>query len=147
VGQDVFVAVARNIGSFRLDRKGDTFRGWLYTITRNKLRDRAATLGAIATGGSDARDRLLAVPEKERANVDSDLQANENCSIYVRALEMVRSEFLVQTWDAFWKVAVDGRIPSDVAADMGVSVNVVYLAKSRVLRRLREEFATLIDGM
>jgi RNA polymerase sigma-70 factor (ECF subfamily) len=57
----------------------------------------------------------------------------------------VRSEFESHTWDAFWQVAVGGRAPADVAVTLRISVNAVYLAKSRVLKRLREEFAALIE--
>jgi RNA polymerase sigma-70 factor (ECF subfamily) len=62
-----------------------------------------------------------------------------------RALECVRGEFEPRTWQAFWRAFVDGHAPADIAADLGLTVNAVYLAKSRILRRLREEFAALID--
>jgi RNA polymerase sigma-70 factor (ECF subfamily) len=57
----------------------------------------------------------------------------------------VRDDFEPRTWDAFWRVTIDGQSPADVAADLGVSANVVYLARSRVLRRLADQFAELID--
>ncbi len=62
-----------------------------------------------------------------------------------RALELIRSEFESRTWDAFWGVAVGGGKPADVAADLEMTVAAVYMAKSRVLRRLREEFTELLD--
>ena len=58
--------------------------------------------------------------------------------LYRRAVEQVRAEFETRTWDAFWQVVVDDRAPAVVAAALGLSVNAVYLARSRVLRRLRE---------
>jgi RNA polymerase sigma-70 factor, ECF subfamily len=148
VGQEVFAAVARAIQGFRHDRKGDTFRGWLYVITRNKLRDRSIPPGGAGAGGSDAQRRLaeICAEEAEPAMPPSDaIEADEQKALYRRATEMVRSEFETRTWDAFWRVFVDGDSAADVASDLGVSVNSVYLAKSRVLRRLREEFAALID--
>jgi RNA polymerase sigma-70 factor (ECF subfamily) len=60
-------------------------------------------------------------------------------------LALLQQDFEERTWRAFWGVVIDGRDPKAVALDLGVSVNVVYLAKSRVLARLRQEFAGLLD--
>ena len=148
VGQDVFAAVARGIDGFRRDRAGDTFRGWLYVITRNKLRDRAASPGAVGTGGSDAQRRLAELPAEQPdetgATADAE-EVNARKALCRRAIECVRGEFEPRTWQAFWRAFVDGHAPADVASDLGVTVNSVYLAKSRILRRLREEFASLCD--
>src|SRR5262249_13628327 len=148
VGQEVFAAVARGIDTFRHDREGDTFRGWLFTITRNKLRDRSAPPGGVGAGGSDAQQRLadLAVePPEDTPFTPTCDEPNERKLLCRRAIEIVRVEFEVRTWEAFWFSFVDGRAPADVAADLGLSVNAVYLARSRILQRLREEFAALID--
>ncbi len=66
-------------------------------------------------------------------------------SLYQRALELIQGEVQEKTWQAFWHVAVDDRTPADVAAELDMTVNSVYLAKSRVLRRLREELGDLFD--
>src|SRR5207253_3239494 len=65
--QDVFRAVSGAIGRFRRDRPADTFRGWLWSIARNKLRDhfRDREKRPVATGGSEAHARLTQVPEDE----------------------------------------------------------------------------------
>ncbi len=55
-----------------------------------------------------------------------------------RALDQVRAEFEDRSWQAFWRVAVDGRRAADVAAELKISVNAVYVARSRILRRLRD---------
>jgi RNA polymerase sigma-70 factor (ECF subfamily) len=68
-----------------------------------------------------------------------------NSLIYRRALDLVRAEFENRTWEAFWNTTVDGRPPRDVAADLGMTVLAVYKAKSRVLRRLRQELGGLVD--
>jgi RNA polymerase sigma-70 factor (ECF subfamily) len=57
---------------------------------------------------------------------------------------LIRSEFEERTWRAFWGVAVDDRPAAEVAAELGMSPGAVYIAKSRVLRRLREEFRDLL---
>jgi RNA polymerase sigma-70 factor (ECF subfamily) len=148
VGQEVFAAVARGIDGFRHDREGDTFRGWLYVITRNKVRDRAASPGAVGTGGSDAQRRLAELPAEQPAEPGATADAeevNDRKALCRRAVECVRGDFEPRTWQAFWRAFVDGHAPADIASDLGITANAVYLAKSRVLRRLREEFAALID--
>jgi RNA polymerase sigma-70 factor (ECF subfamily) len=146
VGQEVFAAVARGIDGFRHDRAGDTFRGWLYVITRNKLRDRAASPGVVGAGGSDAQRRLAelpAGPPDESGSTDEEV--NERKALCRRAVECIRGDFEPRTWQCFWRAFVDGHAPADIATDLGITVNAVYLARSRVLRRLREEFASLCD--
>lgn len=145
VGQEVFRAVARGLAGFRRDRAGDSFRGWLRTITLNKVRDfidarRRCPPGA---GGSEAAYEFEQLPEPES---EADLSADRQL-LYQRALEVVRTEFEERTWQAFWRVVVED-VPADEAArQLGTTVNAVYLAKSRVLRRLREEFADLIEDL
>jgi RNA polymerase sigma-70 factor, ECF subfamily len=148
LGQEVFAAVARGIHCFRHDRQGDTFRGWLYTITRNKLRDRSLPPGGAGAGGSDALRRLADLPAEQGGGdsptADSE-ELNETKALYRRAIELVRGEHEPRNWDAFWRAFVDEQAPVDIASDLGITVNAVYLAKSRILRRLREEFGALLD--
>jgi RNA polymerase sigma-70 factor (ECF subfamily) len=147
VVQDVFRAVATRIRSFSRGRPNGTFRGWLWTITRNKIADHCHCLHKHpeAQGGTDAQIRLanLAVPE----STDSDEQpgSQKTTSLYQRALQLLQSDFEGQTWKAFWRVSVDGCTPAEVADELGMSVNAVYIAKTRVLRRLREELGDLLD--
>jgi RNA polymerase sigma-70 factor (ECF subfamily) len=58
-------------------------------------------------------------------------------------LELIRDQFADNTWQAFWRVTIDEQTPSQVAADLGMSVGAVYVAKSRVLSRLRDELHEL----
>jgi RNA polymerase sigma-70 factor (ECF subfamily) len=141
--QQVFQAVARNLDAFRRDRPGDTFRGWLRIITRNKLLDhfRRQEHQPEAQGGSEAHRRLQQVAEQELPEDSED----DLSSLYHRALELVRSEFEPRTWEAFWRVAVEREAPAAVAADLGVTPAAVRKAKSRVVLRLRQELGELID--
>jgi RNA polymerase sigma-70 factor (ECF subfamily) len=146
VGQEVFRAVARKIADFRRERLGDTFRGWLRAITRNKVRDRLRQRPAEAgVGGSDAQRYLLQLPTEGDEPGGADADVEETTFVYRRAVELLRQEFGERTWQAFWQVAISDEAPAHVAAELGMTVNAVYLAKSRVLRRLREEFADLVD--
>jgi RNA polymerase sigma-70 factor (ECF subfamily) len=145
VSQEVFAAVARRIADFRRERPGDSFRGWLWTITRNKVRDhwRHHAEQVQAAGGTTAQEVINQAPEDGPS--DSEAGAEEEAGdLYRRALELIRSEFEERTWKAFLMVTVEGRLPADAASALGTTPGAVYIAKSRVLKRLREEFGDLI---
>ena len=146
VSQEVLAAVARHLADFRREQPGDSFRGWLWTITRNKVRDhwRRRVDEAKASGGTTAQEMMNQVPEV--APPDSEAGAEgEPGDLYRRALELIRSEFEERTCRAFLMVTVEARRPADVAAALGMTPGAVYIAKSRVLKRLREEFGDLLE--
>ena len=145
--QDVFQAVAASLGRFRKERAGDTFRGWLRTITHNKVRDHWRRLGREpgGIGGSDAQRRLAQLPVPPPPDEDSTAPQTEERGLFFRALEMIRGEFEERTWLAFWRTTVDDRAPRDVAAELSMTPGAVRVAKSRVLHRLREELGDLIE--
>jgi RNA polymerase sigma-70 factor (ECF subfamily) len=141
--QEVFHAVALGMANFRHERQGDSFRGWLRGITRNKLLDTFRRAGHQAQGGAEAYQRFLEVPRREREwndlhGDDDDEEQERTGGVYHRALELVRGEFEERTWSAFWRAVVDGHAPADIAADLGVTPAAVRQAKSRILRRLKE---------
>lgn len=140
--QEVFQAVAGHIADFRHDAARGTFRGWLWTITRNKLNDHFRRQGAqpVAAGGSEAQQRLLQIPVEDSEEPST---AGDSARMVRQVLELIRVEFENRTWQAFWRAVIDGHRPADIAADLGISTNAVYVAKSRVCQRLREELADL----
>jgi RNA polymerase sigma-70 factor (ECF subfamily) len=145
VFQEVFRAVAEHIGGFHRDRAGDTFRGWLRTITRNKIRDhfRRRAGEPQAGGGTDAQLRLLAVPE-----ADAEEDPSEAGLLHRQlhgVFETLRGEFEERTWQAFWQVQMEGRSPAEVGLGLGMTPAAVRKCKFRVLRRLREEMGELLD--
>ena len=146
--QEVFRVVHQRIHDFRRDRVGDSFRKWLKAITNNKVREHWRRLGreAVAQGGSTAQLQMNQLEEVTRASLDDGPgdDADEIGWLHRRAMELIRDEFAPTTWKAFWGVIVDGRAAADVAADLGISRNAVYIAKSRVLSRLRVEFADVL---
>ncbi|MCE9608351.1 MAG: sigma-70 family RNA polymerase sigma factor [Planctomycetia bacterium] len=141
IGQEVFRAVAMKIGTFRRDRPGDTFRGWLWTITHHKLGDyfRTHNNQPRAVGGSTARLELH--ERAEDGSLDSSVgdDADAEREILHRALALIRVEFELTTWQAFWRTTVDGLSIDQVAAEVNLSAGAVRQAKYRVLRRLRDE--------
>lgn len=143
VFQDVFQSVAKNMGGFRRDRVGDTFRGWLRRVTQNKIIDhcRRREHEAPGVGGSSFRERLAQWPEPDDADVAS--VATGEHSLLARALAAIRGEFTENTWQAFWRTAVDARSAADVGEELAMSPGAVRVAKARVLRRLREELGDI----
>jgi RNA polymerase sigma-70 factor (ECF subfamily) len=146
VMQDVFHLLASKLRAFQRRNEKDSFRGWLWTITRNKVRDqfRRQNRQADAIGGSTAYQNL-----QQLADTPPEAQSNDGVAelngIRRRALELVSGEFESRTWQAFWRATIEGDAPADIAADLGISVWAVYKARSRVLQRLREEFAELME--
>jgi RNA polymerase sigma-70 factor (ECF subfamily) len=140
--QEVFSVVAQRVAEFRRDQPGATFRGWLFSITRNKVlayRRRSRTT-AQPTGGSDARHFFEQLSEPAEPDFDADEGIESLCQ---RAIAFVREEFSERAWQAFSRVVIDDQPPDAVARELEISVNSVYLAKSRILRRLRQEIGSL----
>ena len=145
VGQEVYWAVVSRLAAFRRDRQGDSFRGWLRTITKHKVRDhwrrRKVRPPAAGDDGPPPWDEWPAGGEGDAA---AEL-AEERRLLCQRAVGLIQVEFEEKTWQAFWRVEIDEQAPAEAAAALGVSVNAVYLARSRVRKRLREEFADLLE--
>ena len=142
--QDVFAAVTRAVRGFE-QRSTGTFRGWLWTITRNRIRDffrrRAADAGA--GGGTAAWEQLAAVAESLSDDPDEYTDKAQLNSLHRRGIELVRCQFEERTWQLFWQTVVEERPTSEVAAEFDISANAVRQASSRVLRRLRQELGDL----
>lgn len=145
--QEVFHSVSRHVGRFRrgADAPAGSFRGWLWTITRNKVRDHFRATGtAAAQGGSEMHQRLQEVPEAEPESWSQSGECSR-AALVRRAAELVRDDFEPKTWQAFWRLTVENHPAKDIAADLEMTPDAVYQAKARVLRRLREELNGDID--
>lgn len=149
--QEVFHALARNIKKFRRLENG-SFRGWLRTMTRNKVNDHFRKSGREPQpiGGTDARYCWEQMPEPRRhssskSSHDEQTKLEIQHAILSQALANVRSSFVEQTWQAFWMVVIDGRETKDVAEDLSMRPGTVRVAKCRVLKRLRQELGESVD--
>ena len=141
VVQEVWIGVNRGLENFRRDRPADTFRGWLWTITRNKIGDlfRRREDSAVACGGTDGVRLLQNVPEVEPA----DDSATSSSDIFQQALDIIRKDFQEPTWQAFWRMVVLGQPAREVASQLSMAPNAVHQARFRVLQRLRKELVDL----
>jgi len=140
VMQDVFASVSRAVAGFE-QRAGGTFRGWLWMIARNRLRDvfRKRAGEAQAVGGTEAWQRLADVAESLSDDPDQHTGPVEMNALFQRGMDLVRGEFEDRTWQIFWRTVVEEQPTADVAVEFGITSNAVRQARSRVLRRLREE--------
>lgn len=147
VAQDVFRAVAAHLDDFRREQPVDSFRGWLWTIARNKIRDHWRRQGRQpeAAGGTDAQVRIDQLPAEEDPSSRGGGDGRDGPSLARHALDLIRSSFEERTWKAFWGVVVEERTAAEVAAELGMTPNAVYIARSRVLGRLRAEFGELLS--
>jgi RNA polymerase sigma-70 factor (ECF subfamily) len=135
--QEVMLVLLRGVPA--LDRGRGGFRAWLRTVFVNKWRDqcrkrRPVPLGAAGDGLPAEGDPILEVDEAEYRAV-----------LAARAAGLIRADFNEATWAAFWATAVEDRPAGEVAAELGISANAVYLARARVLRRLRTELDGLLE--
>jgi RNA polymerase sigma-70 factor (ECF subfamily) len=139
VVQEVFQSVARAIDGFDAAGPGSTFRGWLWTITRNAVRQHARIQARhpSAVGGTDAQQQMQALPQTGAEETEP-AAPNTKTALAHRALRLIRDEFEPPTWQAFWRVTIDGRTAGDVADELGLTPGAVRQAKYRVLCRLRD---------
>jgi RNA polymerase sigma-70 factor, ECF subfamily len=138
VVQEVFFILVRKLPTFEYD-PSKSFRAWLRTVLTNAWRNLRRKKTAEPFGTLDAlppatSDDLLELEEAEYRR-----------HLVARAVALMQAEFQPKTWQACWELTVMGRSGDEVARDLGLSLNAVYLAKSRVLSRLRQELAGLLD--
>jgi len=138
LAQEVLAALAGAVRGLDYDPERGTFRGWLFTIVRRKLSNwRRSRRNRPCASGSAATQRLL---EGRRGPEDLETawEAEWQRRVFAWACEQVRKDVSEATWLAFWKTAIDGQPGKRVAADLGLSVAAVYLARGRIVARLRE---------
>jgi len=137
VSQEVMRAVARTIGRFEYDPERGRFRTWLLTITRNKLRSFLAEQKRSPHGdGETATLQWLEAQPSPQDESAWDVAYHRR--LFEVAAAQIRLEVHESTWQAFWQTACEEQDGRAVARHLGISVGAVYIAKSRVLARLKE---------
>lgn len=143
--QEVFRAVASGIERFRYHGEGDSFRGWLFGITRNKIYDhfREAAKSPKAVGGTSMQQQIEQVPAFDEESIDSFQQDSDRSLIVRQTLASIEDDFAQNCWRAFWLTTIDQRPSTEVANELCMTANAVRQAKFRVLKRLRLELEGL----
>ena len=141
LAQQVLLLVLKNINKWKSDPARARFRTWLQTVVRN------ATMNALsrrpkdqASGGTDSLQQLHQRPDKADS-LSFDLEWQRETLRWVA--QQVRGEFESTTWTAFWDTAIEQLPAQEVAEKIGRSVGAVYIARSRVMQRIKQRIAEL----
>jgi RNA polymerase sigma-70 factor (ECF subfamily) len=144
--QEVLAVVVRKVPEFRHDGRAGSFRAWLRAITVHRLRD--YWRGRYAHAPPAAPDQLgpmLSELEDPHSSLSRVWDQEHDRHVLEQLMTLIEPEFKPTTWAAFRRHVIEGKSADVVAAELGVTANVVFIAKSRVLQRLREEAQGLID--
>ena len=117
------------------------FRGWLRTVAANKANDIHRRNNARPTTQNEQSILSIATAD------DVDLFAETEYRKFLahRAMELMKSEFDETSWKACQQHLIEGKKADQIAADLGITANMVYLAKSRILARIRQELDGFVD--
>jgi RNA polymerase sigma factor (sigma-70 family) len=146
LAQDVLVSVNQHIGRFEYNPEIGRFRGWLQTITRNKLRTFIQSRKRKATASGDSG--VMQMLQQIESDVESDDERWEKqyrTSKMDWAMNRVRPSVQPNTWRAFWATSIEGQKTEVVAKELDMTTGAVYLAKSRVLARIRDQIRWIGD--
>lgn len=143
--QEVLRSVNGAVGRLDYDKQKGGFRAWLFTITRNKLTNFVVGRQAHHQGSGDTaqHEQLAAAPDRSDA-WEQEWEREFRRQLAARAMQTIKAEFESRTWQAFWQTAVDGRSAAEVSREIGLSAGAIYVAKSRVLARLKSEVERLL---
>lgn len=145
--QEVLLAVSKDVRRFEHAGRPGAFRAWLKEILVNRLRNfwRTRDRRPKLADGSMMLEHL-----KDFENPNSELSqlwnAEHDRYVLRQLLTQVEPQVTPQTWTAFCRVALEGQTPREVASEMGISLNAVVIAKSRVLNKLRQEANGIVES-
>lgn len=139
VAQDVFLVLHAKISQYDPQR-GAGFRAWLWGITRKKLGEflRRRRLHPAAVGGSDALNLADLLADDADESTWHSIGRTGDEALLLAALDVVREDAQLHTWQAFWGMTVEGKSAAELAEVLGMTTKGVRQAKHRVLAKLRE---------
>jgi RNA polymerase sigma-70 factor (ECF subfamily) len=137
--QDVLRSVASSINRLDYDRTKGSFRGWLLTISRNKIYNFLSARRGRAQGSGDTTVNFLLAEHPETDAESGTWELEYQRRLAAIGMERIQGEFQPNTWQAFWLSAVEGVAVPQVAQQLKMSAGAIYVAKSRVLARLKDE--------
>jgi RNA polymerase sigma-70 factor (ECF subfamily) len=140
----VLARVARALRTFEYQPERGRFRDWLGTVTRHQL---ARFFARQRRGAEAGPGETVELDQVVSPQADAEWTAEFNAQVLSVSLERIRDTFEPLTWQAFQRVWQDGRPALDVSRDLGLPIDKVYAAKSRVLKRLREEILLLAEDL
>ena len=144
LAQEVLVVVFRKVPRFDRQREG-SFRAWLRQVTINKVHAHRRKRQRQPIVGLDPADGFLNGLAEPNSELAREWDLDHDRHVFQKLQTIVQPDFAPSTWDAFRRFALDGLPAAQVAEELGLSVNAVLLAKSRILKRLREEAGELLD--
>jgi len=143
VAQEVLRAVLGKIREFEYDPARGSFRGWLFQVTRHKLSKFFTSHYRQSELGNSTE--LIRLVEQNTPEDDSIWETEYRQRLFDWAVEQVKDEFKEATWQAFWRTATEEASVKETADQLGMSTGAVYIARSRVLARLREVIEQVED--
>jgi RNA polymerase sigma-70 factor, ECF subfamily len=143
LAQDVFIVVVRELPRFERRREG-SFRAWLRQVTVNRARTHCRRRRRMPAVGLDPAIGFLDRLEAPNGDLAREWDHDHDRHVFERLLAIVQPDFHPTTWEAFRSFALEGVPAIRVAEELGLSVNAVLQAKSRILKRLRNEAGELV---
>ena len=145
--QEVFLAVASAIERWDPDPQRGSFRGWLFRIARNLMINWLAYRRRHPTGAGNSDIRKLLAEQPDPRELDGEDSAvfdrEYKRQAFAWAADQIRHEFREPTWQAFWLTSVENRPVPEAAEKLKISAGAVYIARSRIMARLRQKIETL----
>ena len=142
LAQRVFLSVAKKVGAWEPYNTETRFRNWLGRIARNATLNeftRAKPDRAAGAGGHDAI--LDQVPDA--SHLSSALMIETRRQAVLAAAYAVQPEFSASTWSMFYQTTIEEIPIKDVAEQLGRSSGAVYIARCRVMQRIKEHVQSL----
>ena len=140
--QEVMAIVFRKLPEFRYDPQG-SFRSWLRTVTLNKHRQRMRRKSVEFD--DVGQSHLVNMPAHPSSAASQSWDQDYSTKLVANAIDLMRKEFAPETWQALKLFVTSDRTAQQIATETGVSTSTIYSAKSRLMKRMRQELGGLLD--